>query len=97
MTTPQIQGDDRILLSTTSFACGFMKDPVDTTGRKLRNIFGPSTEAFGHPGAGGSLGFADPSRSIAFAYTMNQMEPGVFPNSKALALVEALYDELGNS
>ena len=47
--------------------------------------------AFGHPGAGGSHAFADPENNIAFAYVMNQMELGIFPNAKSLRLVEALY------
>ena len=29
--------------------------------------------AFGHPGAGGSLGFADPDAKVDLGYTMNQM------------------------
>jgi CubicO group peptidase (beta-lactamase class C family) len=94
MVKPQVQGEDLILKSTTSFAFGFMKDPLDANGAKLRSIFGPGIQTFGHPGAGGSLGFADPVRGLAFGYVMNQMEPGVFPNSKALALVEALYGEV---
>jgi len=93
MAEPIVQGEDRILLSTTSFACGFMKDPV-CDGKKTRALFGPSLQAFGHPGAGGSVGFADPENRVAFAYVMNQMEPGVFPNPKALKLIEALYREL---
>lgn len=93
MTEPIVQGEDRILLSTTSFACGFMKDPVQD-GIKSRTLFGPSLRAFGHPGAGGSVGFADPENRVAFAYVMNQMEPGVFPNPKALRMIEAFYREL---
>ena len=48
--------------------------------------------AFGHPGAGGSLAFADPENQLGFAYVMNQMESGVLPKSRAVALVHALYD-----
>jgi CubicO group peptidase (beta-lactamase class C family) len=48
----------------------------------------PSLSAFGHPGAGGSLAFADPENRLSFAYVMNQMEPGVLPNAKALRLIE---------
>ena len=35
--------------------------------------YGPNPRAFGHPGAGGSLGFADLDANIGFGYTMNQM------------------------
>ena len=68
-----------------------MKDPLDAQGRKLRATFGPSLLAFGQPGAGGSVAFADPENRIAFAYVMNQMEPGVLPNEKSLRIVRALY------
>lgn len=91
MTTTLTQGEDRVLLMDTAFSAGFMRDPVDTAGRKTRELFGPSPRAFGHPGAGGSFAFADPEHRLAFAYVMNQMEPGVLPNAKALRLVAALY------
>jgi len=91
MTTTVTQGRDRVLQLETAFSAGFMRDPVNAEGQKLRAIFGPSLRAFGHPGAGGSLAFADPEHRIAFAYVMNQMEPGVLPGPKSLRLVEALY------
>ena len=86
-----VQGDDRVLLIDTAFSAGFMRDPLAPDGKKLRTMFGPSPSAFGHPGAGGSHAFADPEHRIAFAYVMNQMEPGVLPGPKALRLVEAIY------
>lgn len=91
MNTPLTSGFDRVLQMETAFAAGFMKDPLDAGGKKTRAIFGPSPTAFGQPGAGGSLAFADPENGIAFAYVMNQMGPGVLPNEKAIGLVEALY------
>jgi len=91
MITPLTSGFDRVLQLITAFSAGFMKDPLDAAGRKLRTIFGPSSSAFGQPGAGGSLAFADPENGIAFAYIMNQMEPGVLPNVRALRMVDALY------
>ena len=82
MTATLTQGPDRVLLIETAFAAGFMHDPVECDGRKMRAIFGPSRSAFGPPGAGGSH---------AFACVMNQMEPRVLPGPKALRLIEALY------
>jgi CubicO group peptidase (beta-lactamase class C family) len=94
MTTTLTQGPDRVLLLETAFSAGFMRDPVDAAGRKVRTNFGPSLKAFGHPGAGGSHAFADPENRVSFAYVMNQMEPGVLPGPKSLRLIDALYAEL---
>jgi len=84
-----VNGQDRILRLPTSFSAGFMLDPVDGSGRKVRSLFGRSLEGFGHPGAGGCHAFAEPERGLGFAYVMNQMEFGVLPGSKANALVKA--------
>ncbi len=84
-------GPDRTLLLPTAFAGGFQIDPIDAAGRKIRSVFGPSLAAFGQPGAGGSHAFADPEGGWSFAYVMNQMESGLFPNRKSLDLVEILY------
>lgn len=94
MTQTLTQGDDRVLLMETAFSAGFMKDPVGADGQKVRRNCGPSRQAFGHPGAGGSHAFADPESGISFAYVMNQMEPGVLPGRKSLDLVEALFADI---
>ncbi|HET9374859.1 MAG TPA: serine hydrolase domain-containing protein [Chthoniobacterales bacterium] len=88
-----VSGHDQVLQIPTAFGLGFMKDPVSPGHKKLRRIFGPSEAAFGQPGAGGSHAFVDPDRKLAFAYVMNQMEPGVLPNPKSLRLVDQLYAE----
>ena len=87
MTTTLASGIDRILQIPTAFSAGFMKDAPDAQKR----IFGPSSLAFGHPGAGGSHAFADPENGISFAYVMNQMEQSLLPNEKSLRLVDAIY------
>jgi CubicO group peptidase (beta-lactamase class C family) len=93
MTTPLASGLDITLRTETAFSAGFMLDPLDAGGQKKRCVFGPSVRAFGHPGAGGSLAFADPDSGLGFAYIMNQMETGVLPKARALTLVHALYGE----
>jgi CubicO group peptidase (beta-lactamase class C family) len=56
---------DVVLISETVFAMGFMLH-CD------RSLFsGP--QAFGHNGAGGSVSFADPERTMGFSYVMNTM------------------------
>jgi len=54
-----------------------------------------SEEAFGHPGMGGSLGFADPGAHMAFGYTMNKQGRGVCLNERGQSLVDAVYQALG--
>jgi CubicO group peptidase (beta-lactamase class C family) len=88
------QGFDEVLKVETSFAAGFMMDPINESHQKTRSLFGPSVHAFGHAGAGGSLGFADPERGLGFAYVMNLMEPGVLPNDRCMSLVSAVYEEM---
>ena len=68
-----------------------MMDPLDDRGAKVRSTFGTSVNAFGHPGAGGSLAFADPENRIGFAYVMNRMENGVLREMRPARLVQALY------
>jgi CubicO group peptidase (beta-lactamase class C family) len=87
MTTTLTDGTDRVFQIPTAFSAGFMKDPRNAA----RRMFGPSPNAFGHPGAGGSYAFADPENRISFAYVMNQMEQSLLPNEKSLRLVETAY------
>jgi CubicO group peptidase (beta-lactamase class C family) len=87
---------DATLLVPTRFAQGFMKS-MDNRHNKHGNtdsaLLGDA--AFGHAGAGGSIGFADPDEGMAFAYTMNKMGPGVLLNDRGQSLVDAAYRSLG--
>jgi CubicO group peptidase (beta-lactamase class C family) len=56
--------------------------------------FGPNPRSFGHPGAGGSIAFADPDAGVGFAYTMNQMQTGLGGDARGFALIGALYEAL---
>lgn len=76
-------GDDVVLGRTSRFAHGF-QIPLPERG------FGPNPEAFGHYGAGGSVGFCDPVAKVGFGYVMNQMGPR-WQNPRNKALMEALY------
>jgi CubicO group peptidase (beta-lactamase class C family) len=88
MTTTLADGIDRVFQIPTAFSAGFMKD----SNKSERRLFGRSTSAFGHPGAGGSHAFADRNRNLSFAYVMNQMEQSVLPNEKSLRVMDAIYD-----
>jgi CubicO group peptidase (beta-lactamase class C family) len=49
-----------------------------------------SASAFGSPGAGGSLGFADPATGIGYAYVTSQMGTRITGDPRDIALREAL-------
>jgi CubicO group peptidase (beta-lactamase class C family) len=48
--------------------------------------------SFGHAGAGGSLGWADPDAGLAFGYVMNRMEMGLAGDPRSFTLINACYD-----
>jgi CubicO group peptidase (beta-lactamase class C family) len=54
---------------------------------------GPNKGAFGHFGAGGSLGFCDPESGVAFGYVTNDMGPR-WQNPRNGALLKAIYESL---
>lgn len=92
--------EDLVLCTPVAFGAGVMKDPLlpadpELPPAKLRQHFGPSFSAFGHPGAGGCLAFADPENQISFAYVMNQMETGALPGAKSIGMIEKLYGQRG--
>jgi CubicO group peptidase (beta-lactamase class C family) len=81
----QSYGPDQVLLQMpTRFSMGFMLSQPGAS-------FGPNPKAFGHPGAGGSLGYADPRAKVGFGYTMNRMAGGLLIDTRPAALMEAFY------
>jgi CubicO group peptidase (beta-lactamase class C family) len=85
----QSYGPDQVLMQMpTRFSMGFMLSQPGA-------MFGPHHKAFGHPGAGGSLGFADPQAKVGFGYTMNQRANGLLIDARASALIDAFYAALG--
>jgi CubicO group peptidase (beta-lactamase class C family) len=89
-------GKDAVLLLPSRFALGFMKS-MDNR-RSPLGVFDSaliSEAAFGHVGAGGSFGFADPPAKMSFGYTMNKMGPGILLTNRGQSLVDATYRSLG--
>ncbi len=80
-------GPDAVLNRPSRFGLGFQLTQPE---RPL----GPNRRSFGHFGAGGSLGFADPDEALAFAYTPNQGEGPRWQNPRNRSLIEALYASL---
>lgn len=72
---------DLCLIMPTTFGMGFM------TSGPFSPFAGPGS--FGHPGAGGSVAFAQPERELAFAYAMNRMAPNLAADTRAQSLIDA--------
>lgn len=88
---------DATLLQPMRFGPGFMLsiDNRKRPGGGDSVILGP--RAFGHVGAGGSLGFADPDADLAFGYVMDRQGPGILLNERGQGLVNAVYRCLGRT
>ncbi len=82
----QVYGDDIVLQRPTRFGLGFQLTMAE---RPL----GPNPRAFGHFGAGGSLGFADPEARVAFGYAMNQGRGG-WQHKHVRHLIDLVYAAL---
>jgi CubicO group peptidase (beta-lactamase class C family) len=85
-TKEQAGGLDQVILVPSRFASGYML-PTETN-----QMLGPAS--FGHPGRGGSLGFADPEHGIAFGYVMNHIIEAAPDDVRAASLVAALKRSL---
>ncbi len=84
---------DAVLCIRTCYTMGFAKSwPNPGPGNGV--IIGE--DAFGTPGIGGQIGFADPACRLAFAYTMNQHGPGAGLNERGQSLIDATYQILGS-
>ncbi|MEU9179657.1 serine hydrolase domain-containing protein [Streptomyces sp. NPDC048550] len=79
-------GPDRVLVVNTRFGPGYM----------LHSPASPlmSPASFGHPGRGGSLGFADPEAGVGFGYVTNAHAKSVTADPRAQSLVRAVQSAL---
>ncbi len=83
-TPPPGGREDRILKIDASYSLGYC--------RPLPGFDFGSERAFGHQGAGGSMGFADPEHELGFAYTPNKMGSRIFDDPRERALRTAALD-----
>ncbi|CDF97001.1 Esterase A [Pseudomonas sp. SHC52] len=79
-------GEDKTLLTQTRFGLGCMLDQPDVPNA----TYGLGPRAFGHPGAGGSIGFADPEHDVAFGFVTNTLGPYVLMDPRAQNLARVL-------
>ncbi|MEX3011273.1 serine hydrolase domain-containing protein [Hoeflea sp. TYP-13] len=85
---------DETLLIPTRFGQGFMLS-MDNSSLPPGSSVIIGRHAFGHVGMGGSIGFADRDRGLAFGYTMNKLGGGILLNERGQALVDAAYGCMG--
>jgi len=84
----QSDGKDLVLGGMrTRFGLGFMLGTENVS-------MGPNLNAFGHGGAGGSLGFSDPDNNISLGFVMNQMHQGITAWKTATDVAESVYKTL---
>jgi len=85
--TEQANGPDLVLGVTSRWGLGFaLNQPAAP--------IGPNPRTFGHPGAGGSIGFADPDARVGFGYTLNQMGADALIDGRAASLFNAMFAAL---
>ena len=72
---------DLCLIMPTTFGMGFM------THGPFSMFAGPGS--YGHPGAGGSVAFAQPERDLALAYVMNRSAQNLANDLRAQRLIDA--------
>jgi CubicO group peptidase (beta-lactamase class C family) len=86
--TEQASGPDATLAGMPiNYGLGFM---LQSQSMPLSGNAG----SFGHPGAGGSLGMADPESGVGFGYVMNKMKPGLMGGKTGYAVIKAFYGAL---
>lgn len=88
LTREHAVGADRTLLTCTRFGLGCMLDQPSVANA----TYGLGPQAFGHPGAGGSIGFADPERELAFGFVVNTLGPYVLMDPRAQRLARLAGD-----
>jgi CubicO group peptidase (beta-lactamase class C family) len=78
----EAHGDDLVVGYETRYGTGFQ---LSFPSRPMAG-----EGSFGHYGMGGSVGFAHPSRGLAFGYVMNQMLSPIGADPRSAALIQAV-------
>lgn len=85
MREEQAWGADKTLLTRTRIGLGCMLEQAASPAS-----FGLGGQAFGHPGAGGCLGCADPQSGISMAFVTNSLDVHVLTDPRAQKLNRVL-------
>ena len=87
--TEQVCGRDAVMGVPTRWAVGYSLEPPALVPGSPP-MHGPNEGAFGHMGAGGQIGFADPTAHVACGFVRNHLENQALPLMGA-CLVDVLY------
>ncbi len=92
MSAVQVESQDRVLFIPLAKSIGFFNGgPV----MGQQGATGPRRTAFGHPGAGGSIAFADPEVGLSVAVTINKMASTLTAEGPTFEICELIRNELG--
>ncbi len=89
MSEEQVCGRDAVMGAPSRWAVGYTREPPALV-PGLPRQHGPNDEAFGHMGAGGQIGFADPVARVSCGFVRSHLEHQAMPLLGA-SLVDALY------
>jgi CubicO group peptidase (beta-lactamase class C family) len=92
--TEQVCGHDAVMGVPTRWAVGYSLEPPALV-PGAPPMHGPDDGAFGHMGAGGQIGFADPEARVAVGFVRNHLENQALPLMGA-CLVDVLYSCTGS-
>lgn len=92
MSAIQVDSPDRVLMMPMRKSIGYFN------GGKMMGMHGatgPRETAFGHPGAGGSIAFADPEAGLSVGITINKMLSTLTAEGPVYELCELIRNEFG--
>ncbi len=92
MTTVQVDTPDRVIVMPLVKSIGFFNGGK---AMGMHGATGPRRTAFGHPGAGGSIAFADPEVGLSVAVTINKMQTTLQAEGPTFEVCELIRNELG--
>ncbi len=78
---------DEVIKTNALYSLGFMKP--------LANFSFGNPGAYGAPGAGGCLGYADPKIGLGYGYVTNRIAVGIEPDPRDVALRKAIASVTG--
>ncbi|WP_431949623.1 serine hydrolase domain-containing protein [Nocardia lijiangensis] len=85
----RVRGPDEVLSLESAFALGYMRPSLN-----FRLPKSARATAFGHPGAGGSVGLGDLEHDLALAFIPNLRREGLAGDRRAHDLIAAVYAAL---